>query len=238
MKHLKRFNEMYDDYSFNLPKKELKDLVNQKFGRNKLNNLPFDMVDNLYTNTRGEKASKLYLFEHELKQKIKFLKYFTLKERNEYNNSDYFLLKYSFNKSIKNVANFSIDISIHGHFNDTSKTLIMFHPFIERTEHINLDDAGYRVLNQEIVDNVEAWLEHLKTSKNMNHDEAIKKMEDYFSDLKDGSFVSYEDSDFIKPLSINTRVSFKEIDSIINNINKNMKIYDDYVKSIFDISLF
>jgi hypothetical protein len=147
-------------------------------------------------------------------------------------------LKYSFNKSIKNVANFSIDISIHGHFNDTSKTLIMFHPFIERTEHINLDDAGYRVLNQEIVDNVEAWLEHLKTSKNMNHDEAIKKMEDYFSDLKDGSFVSYEDSDFIKPLSINTRVSFKEIDSIINNINKNMKIYDDYVKSIFDISLF
>ncbi len=71
-------------------------------------------------------------------------------------------------------------------------------------------------------------------------------MEEYISDFKNGSIVSYEDSDFIKPLSIflTTKKSYHkksnetEYENIIRNINDNMKVYDNYTKTMFNVSIF
>ena len=67
----------------------------------------------------------------------------------------------------------------------------------------------------------------------------MKEMEKYFSDYKEGDIVSYEDSDFIKPLSV---IEFNSTESnffkdTIKLIFENFNIYDSYVYSIFNVDL-
>lgn len=241
MKHIKSINEFYDDYNKStnpLSNKELSDIVNKIYTQPNKNkpilDIPFDMTDNLYRDTKtvGSKISELYIFEQKLLKQLPFLKKFDQTERKETN--DYFNVEYRFTKKVNDVALFTIELHIFGDFD--SKFRVMFTPFIERRE--DTTSQHFKILKQETDELVSGWLEHLK-EKGVSDEHAMKEMEKYFSDYKEGDIVSYEDSDFIKPLSV---IEFNSTESnffkdTIKLIFENFNIYDSYVYSIFNVDL-
>ncbi len=242
MKYIKSINELYDDPSHSLPKEEIRNIMNRKVWDKihkgeykKIADIPYDMKDEL-TKTHLDKVSKLYKYENNLKTTVPYLRKFKLVEKEE--KGDYFKLKYLLEKNIEDVAVFSLELEIFGTWN--GRKSFIFSPFIERTEKVKLDDPSYRTLNSEIVDEVESYIEAIKKLYNLSDTkEIMSKMENYFSDLKNGNIVSYEDSDFIKPLGFfhnaTNEVSEK---NILSDINTNIKMFDDYTKTMFNVSVF
>ncbi len=249
MKYLKSINEFYDDPSQSLPKEEIRNIMNRKVWdkihkgeHKKLVDIPYNMKDDL-GNQNLDKISKLSTYTAELNIRVPYLKQFKIIEKEEKNN--YFNLKYLLEKTVEDVAVFTLELQVMGTWN--VNTNFIFTPFIERTETIKLNDPSYRVMNDEIVDTVETYIESIKQLfKLEDRKEIMKKMEDYFSDLKNGNIVSYEDSDFIKSLGFfySTKKSYHprphEIDEneIVKHLNTNLKMYDNYTKTMFNLSVF
>ncbi len=249
MKWIKKMNELYDDTTHSLPKEEIKNIMNRQiwdkihkgeYHKKAYIDIPFDMKDDA-EGRHLDKISKLYKYEHDLKQAIPLLKYFKIVEKEEKN--DFINLKYLLEKHVENVAVFSLELQVMGTWSE-GKSFI-FSPFIERTEKIKLDDPSFRVMNDELVDEVEVYMDVIKKEYNLDDTkEIMKKMEDYVGDLKNGNIVSYEDSDFIKPLSffLSTKKTYRnehvEEIEIIKKLNNNLKIYDNYTKTMFNLSVF
>jgi hypothetical protein len=249
MKWIKKINELYDDNSHSIPKSEIKNIMSRKIWdkihkgtSDKIVDIPYDIKDEFGKDV--DSFSHLYVFENKLKKEISNLKYFNLVEREE--KKSFFNLKYELLKNVKDVAEFSLELKIMGDIKSDEYTFI-FTPFIKRTEFVDLNNPSYRVMNSEIVDNVESYIEAIKKMYPKFSDKQVfMKMEEYISDFKNGSIVSYEDSDFIKPLglylttkkSYNKRSNETEYENIISKINDNIKIYDNYTKTMFNVSLF
>ncbi len=239
MKHIKKIDELYDDPNQHISKDDLKYIMGKpvwdkiqagKYHKKAYLDVPAEMFDDDTTN----RISTIYSYENKLKKEIPELSKFKVIEKNETHGN--FIIKYELLKNIDNVGNFSLELQI---MNSNEKKMFIFTPFIIRTEKIRLNDPSYRVANADLVDDIENFMEHAKKKYNLTDESEVwKKMEEYFHDLRDGNILSYEDSDYIKSLGFWKTTNKEKEENIIASLKQNIRIFDDYTKSIFNISLF
>lgn len=243
MKYIKKINEFFDDdtKSYNdISKDELKNIVNRKYRKRKdgkiLTDLSYGQKDDIVYNDSGKDMLSLSMVNHnKLLKKIPSLRFFKMKFE-DFN--DGYKLSYILDKEESfGVFNLEIDIS---KFSDYYH--VMFHPFIQLREKINTDE--FRVKNYELSSHIDDMIDELKSDpkyKNKSNEELLKLLELIYSDLEDGHIVddNLEDMEYIKDLHFaKFKVSEKELDKYIKDINANIKTYDLYTQKLYSYSVF
>ena len=247
MKHLVLF-ENFDDYERSqnsIPKEELKNIVRSKL-YDKDNNIPlkkkvdirgeegrefreFYGTENDNMNPMSDsKISNKYITEQKLKEALPALKKFKKTEGSETKN--HFSTTYNFEEK-NDFGDFGVDVTISWNKDERyNKNYLLSTNFrIVRTEKIDMNDPSFRVMNQDLIDLIEADFNMSSETKNFNKEEMLEIL----FDVKDGKKItSYEDNEIVHRFNIFKK--YEKLEDIILELKKEFKMFNEYCEVVFD----